>query len=88
MQKKVASQAEALEIAMKLEASPIVERSTGIVHIQNQLANLTLQLHDIKKGEEVREEVWCTRCRTEGHSKDHCLVFEEYSASSAPNPLP
>lgn len=42
----------------------------------------------MKKGKEVREEVWCTRCKTEGHSREHCHVFAEYLASSAPNPLP
>lgn len=73
---------------MKLEALPIVETSVGMVNIQNQLANLTLQLHDMKKGNEVREEVWCTKCRTKGHSKEHCLVFVDYLASGAPNPLP
>ena len=73
---------------MKLEASPIAETSVGMAQIQNQLANLTLQLQDIKKGKEVREEVWCTKCRTEGLSKDHCPVFVEYLASGAPNPLP
>ena len=41
MQKKVASQAEALEIAMKLEASLIAETSAGMAQIHNQLANLT-----------------------------------------------
>ena len=57
MEQKVASQAEALEIVMKLEASPIAETSVGMAQIQNQLANLTLQLQDIKKGKEVGEEV-------------------------------
>ena len=33
VQQKVASQAEALEIAMKLEASPIAETSVGMVNI-------------------------------------------------------
>ena len=73
---------------MKLEASPIAETSAGMVHIQNQLANLTLQLHEMKKGKEVREEVWCTKCRIEGHSREHYSVFVEYLASGAPNPLP
>jgi len=73
---------------MKLEALLIDETSVGMVNIQNQLANLTLQLHDMKKGKEVREEVWCTRCRTEGHSKEHCPIFVEYLESGAPNPLP
>ena len=69
MQQKVALQVEALEIAMKMEASSIAEASVGMLNIHNQLTNLTLQLHDMKKGKEVREEVWCTRCKTEGHSK-------------------
>ena len=88
MQHKVASQADALEIAMKLEASPIAEISVGMAQIHNQLANLTLQLQDIKKCKEVREEVWCTQCKTEGHSREHCPIFAEYLASSTPNPLP
>ena len=73
---------------MKLEASPLQEASAGMAQIQSQLANLTLQLQDIKKGKEIREEVWCTKCRTEGHSKEHCLVYAEYLAAGAPNPLP
>ena len=73
---------------MKLEASSIAETSVGMAQIQNQLANLTLQLQDIKKGKEVREEVWCTKCRTVGHSRKHCPVFEEYLSSGTPNPLP
>ena len=73
---------------MKLEASPIAETSARMTQIQSQLANLTLQLHDMKKGKETKEEVGCTKCITEGHSKEHCLVFVEYLASRAPNPLP
>ena len=88
IEQKVASQAEALEIVMKLEASPITETSAGMVQIQNQLANLTLQLQDMKKGKQVREEVWCTKWRTKGHSKEQCPVYVEYMESGAPNPLP
>ena len=73
---------------MKLEASLIAETSAGMAQIHNQLANLTLQLQDMKKGKEVREEVWCTKGRMEGHSREHCPVFAEYLASGAPNPLP
>jgi len=50
MQQKVATQAEALEIAMKSEASLVGETGVGMAQIQNQLANLTLQLQDMKKG--------------------------------------
>ena len=42
MQQKVVDQAEALEVAMKLEASPLQEASAGMVQIQSQLANFTL----------------------------------------------
>lgn len=49
MQQKVVDQAKALEVAMKLEASPLQEASVGMAQIQSQLANLTLQLQDIKK---------------------------------------
>ena len=37
-------QSEALEIAMKLEASPVGETAVGMSQIQAQLANLSLQL--------------------------------------------
>jgi len=86
-QQKVVTQAEALEIAMKLEASPIGETGIRMAQIQNQLTNLTIQLQDMKKGKEVREEIWCIRCKAEGHHKDQCPLFQEYLASGAPNPL-
>ena len=73
---------------MKMEASPIAETSVGMAQIQSQLTNLTLQLQDMKKGKETREEVWCTKWRTKGHSKEHCHVFVENLASGEPNPLP
>ena len=44
MYQKIAMQSEALEIAMKLEASPIGESAVGMNQIHVQLANLTLQL--------------------------------------------
>jgi len=74
-QQKVAMQAKALEIAMKLEASAIGETSIGMAQIHNQLANLTLQLQDMKKGTEVREEIWCIRCKAERHHKDKFPLF-------------
>ena len=42
-------QNEALDMVMKSKASPIQETAVGMNHIQAQLANLTLQLQDIKK---------------------------------------
>ena len=44
MQQKVSLQEEALDIVMKLEASPIAETIAGMTQIHNQLTNLTLQL--------------------------------------------
>ena len=76
-----------MEIAMKLEDSPVDENAVTMTQIQTQLENLKLQLQYIKKGKEHREEVWCNRCRTEGHTKDHCSYFLNYLLSSAPNPL-
>ena len=87
MQQKVTSQGEALEIEMRLEALPLSESTMGMDQLQKQLVNITLELQSLKKGKEVCEKVWCTRCIIEGHSKEHCLVFAEYLASGAPNPL-
>jgi hypothetical protein len=65
MQQKVAPQTEALEISMKLEATPIGESSPGMSHILNQLSSLSLQVEDMKKnrGKEKREDIWCIICK-------------------------
>ena len=55
MQQNIESQTEALELAMKLEASPIGVDAAGMVQIQSQLANPTIQLEHIKKGKEAKE---------------------------------
>jgi hypothetical protein len=60
MQQKIATQSEALEIAMKLEVSSLVgENNTGMAQVQSQLAALTIQLQEITKGKEKCEGVWC-----------------------------
>ena len=59
MQQKVSDQQEALEITMKLETAPVGDNS-GIAQIQAQLAEMALELRDLKKGKSVREEAWCT----------------------------
>ena len=59
MQQKVADQQEALEIAMKLETTP-VKHNTSIDQIQAQLAEMALELRDMKKGKSICEGVWCT----------------------------
>ena len=44
MKQNIVTQSEALEITMKLEASPIGEITVGMNRIQAQLANMMLQL--------------------------------------------
>lgn len=80
------SQSEALEIAMKLEAS-LVGENNRMAQIQNQLVALAIQLVEITKGKEKWEQVWCIKCRTKGHQKDEFLAFVQYVAVGAPNPL-
>jgi hypothetical protein len=89
MQQKVASQAKALEISMKLEETPVGEFSPGMSHILNQLTSLSLKVEDMKKdkGKEKREDIWCIKCKAEGHDKENCPLFNEYLSSGAPNPL-
>ena len=42
MQQKLQTQDDALEMAMKLEDSPLAESSTGMETLQNELANIIL----------------------------------------------
>ena len=88
MQQKVTSQSEALEIAMRLEALPVSDSTMGMDQLQKQFVNITLELQSLKKGKEVHKEVWFTRCKTKGQSKECCPIFAEYLVSGAPNPLP
>ena len=87
MHQKIATQSEALEIVMKLEASFVGETGVGMNRIQLYLANMMIQLQEIKKGRQYHEEIWCTRCHAEGQHKDHCLNFQNYLLSRAPNSL-
>ena len=87
MQKKCVLPIEAREIAMKLEALLVGDIGSGMMQIQLQLDNFTVQLRDIKRGNEVQEELWCTRCRTDGNHKDNFLALMNYVAGGAPNPL-
>ena len=82
MQQRLRTQDEALEMAMKLEASPLAETSTGMTSLQNQLANLMLQMHEIKKGKEIAQELWCIKCKGQGLTKVNCPLFEEQSSEA------
>jgi hypothetical protein len=89
MQQKVASQDKALEITMKLESTPMGESNSGMSQILSQLTSLSLQVEDMKKdkGKYKRDEIWCIRCKSEGHNKENYPIFHEYLASRALSPL-
>lgn len=69
VEKNIEPQAKALELVIKLEASPIGDNNAGMQQIQSWLINLNLHIHDMKKSKEVTEKVWCTKCKVEGHYK-------------------
>jgi hypothetical protein len=89
MQKNISSQAEALEIAMNLESSPMGESSSSMSQILSQLTSLSVEVEDMKKekGKEKREDIWCIRCKSEGHDKENCPLFHEYLSFGALSPL-
>ena len=74
---------------MKLESAPMGESSSGMSQILSQLTSLSLQVEDIKKdkGKYKREDIYCVRCRSEGHDKEHYPSFHEYLASGDSSPL-
>ena len=71
----------------KLTETAHVGDNSRIAQIQAQLAEMDLELHDMKKGKATREEVWCTRCKTEGHDKEQCPTLRNYLNTGAPNPF-
>jgi hypothetical protein len=89
MQYKIAWQAEALEIYMKLEVTPVGESIPGMSWILNQLTSLSSQVEDMKKDKrkEKRDDIWCIKCKSEVHDKEHWPLFHRYLASGVPFPL-
>jgi hypothetical protein len=66
MQQNIASQFEVLEIAMKLESTPMGKSSSCMSQILSQLTILSMQVEDMKKykGKDKREDIWCVICRS------------------------
>ncbi len=62
---------------MKLEIAPVGE-SSRMAQIQVHFADLTIEICNMKKGKEIREKIWCTKCKTEGHDKKQCLALRNY----------
>jgi hypothetical protein len=62
--------------------------SAGLAQVQSQLTNLTMQLQDMEKRKVVREHVWCTTYRIEGHHRDKCPVLPNFVAMGMSSPFP
>lgn len=89
-QQNIGSQAEALEITMKLESSFIGEARFCISQLHTQITGLTLHIVEIRKEQTkgTHNEVWCIKCKSNRHYKDHCPTFRSYLMSGVLNPLP
>ena len=76
---------------MRLHETPIQDVALGVQQIHAELQNLFLEFESLKKDRvarpEVREEVWCLKCKSQGHDKDHCPVFANYVAVGRSMPL-
>ena len=76
---------------MRLHETPIQNPRLGFQQIHVQLQNLCLGMQSLKQDRvpqpEAREEVWCIKCKGQGHDKDHYLVFANYLAGGGPIPL-
>lgn len=50
-----------------------------------------MELQRLKKEKsarsEVHEEVWCLKCKNQGHDNDHFPVLENYMVGEGPMPL-
>lgn len=83
-QQKISTEAEALEITMRLHETPIRDPELGVQQIQN----LSLEMQSLKQEKvarpEVHEEVWCIKCKGQGHHNDHYLIFTNYLTPRRP----
>lgn len=90
-QQKLSTQAEALEMEMRLQETPIQDPGLGVQQIHAQLQNMCLEMQILKQDRapwlEERKEVWCIKCKGQGHDKDHCPVFVNYLVRGGLIPL-
>jgi len=91
LQQKIGTQAEALEIMMRLHVTPIQDVTLGVQQIHSQLQSLHLELQSLKKDKEAKQEmhaeVWCLKCKIQGHDKDHYPIFVNYTTRGGIIPL-
>ena len=75
---------------MRLHKTPAKDPNLGVQQIHVQLKILCLEMQILKQNEdrtalpEMCDEVWCVKCKGQGHNKDHCLVFVNYLARGGP----
>ena len=53
----------------------------------NEVGKLGALVEDIKKGKEKREDIWCTQCHIDLHTKDNFPDFQNYLLSRESNTL-
>lgn len=53
--------------------------------------NICLEMQSLKQDRTPRleacEEIWCIKCKGQGHDKDNCLVFMNYLVGGGSMPL-
>ena len=76
---------------MRLYETLIQDPNLGVLQIHAQLKNLCIEMQSLKQERtacpEGREEVWCVKCKGQGHDKDHCSVFVNYLTEGGLMPL-
>lgn len=89
-QQKIGTQEEALKIAMILHKT-LIQDVERVQNIDAELQNICLEFQSLKKDRathlEMREEVWCLKCKSQGHDKDHYPVFVNYVVGRGPMPI-
>ena len=90
-QQRLTFRAEALEVVMRLHETLIQDPNMGVQKIHAQLKNLCLKMQSLKQDKiacpEAHKEVWCVKCKGQGHDKDHFPVFTNYMVGGGPMPL-
>lgn len=90
-QQKISTQFEASEVAMRLHETPIQDLGLGVQQIHVQLQNLCLEMQSMNQERaswsKARAEAGCTKCKSQGHDKDHYPVFANYLVGGGPMPL-
>lgn len=90
-QQKIMTQEVALEIAIRLHETPMQDPNLGFQQIHVQLQNIFLKMKNLKQDRTVRQEackeIWCWKCKGQGHAKDRCPVFANYIIGGGPTLL-